>query len=74
MSDDLTNREKLLVLTAALFAVRVFRAAPPVHYQMVNDATRLQLEEIERLEREADAKRAALDAAAIMAAVEKVPT
>lgn len=61
MKDE--RQERLLLLAALLFAVRVFRGPdrdyhPPEYAQQ---------------HREANADRAALDAAAIMAAVAKLP-
>jgi hypothetical protein len=69
MSDD--SDKKLLVATA-LFAVRVFRAPPPTairEFQAVDQPRILAAESMDRAEL---AERCALDAAAIMAAVDKL--
>lgn len=66
-------RDKLLLLTAALFAVRLFRQDPAISASTnPSAATLAKLGEWEQLDREANAKAAAADAAAIMAAVSVV--
>jgi hypothetical protein len=78
MADDSPSRgDKLLILTALLFAVRLFRSASTeIDHSpssgMPRDTSR-KLEEIEASERELAASRSSRDADAILKAVEKLP-
>ena len=69
MNAEADARDKLLLLTAALFAVRLFRAEQDVTPLGASPETRAKLQEWEQIDREDTARRAAADAAAIMAAV-----
>jgi hypothetical protein len=77
MSDGPSRGEKLLILTALIFSVRLFRsAAGEIDHSpssgMPRDTAR-KLEEMEASERELAASRSARDADAILKAVEKIP-
>lgn len=74
-AEKVDRQEKLLLLSAALFAVRLFRAEPQKYSlaQFSGDNQPAVLNS-EAIEREEAAKRSALDAAAILIAVEEVGT
>jgi hypothetical protein len=69
MNDE---RDKLLLLTAALFAVRLFRAEPDMSISCFSPADQDKVLDGEAFEREEAARRAALDAAAILKAVAEI--
>jgi|HubBroStandDraft_2_1064218.scaffolds.fasta_scaffold81005_3 hypothetical protein len=75
MADDSPSRgDKLLILTALIFAVRIFRddedKGPPVN---LSDDLRSKWLASDANDRAFLAQRAALDADAILKAVEKIP-
>jgi hypothetical protein len=77
MDDDGPTRgDKLLILTALLFGVRLFRSASAEIDHSPSSGmprhTATKLEEIEASERELAANRSALDAQAILKAVEQL--
>jgi hypothetical protein len=72
MSQPTGERNMLLLLTAALFAVRLFRAEQDVTPLGASPETQAKIQEWEQIDREDTARRAAADAAAIMAAVSVV--
>jgi hypothetical protein len=75
MPDD--TQEKLMLLTAALFAVRLFRRKDDDVALQSNVGWPAEMVpnflEIEAAQRTEAAERSALDAAAILAAVAKIP-
>jgi hypothetical protein len=74
MNAEADARDKLLLLTAALFAVRLFRTDPAQlgATASASVSTNEKLEQWAQADREANARAAAADAAAIMAAVSVV--
>lgn len=66
---DRDAREKLLLLTAALFAVRLFRAPPEKVFVGATPENQAKLDAFDKMNRDAAAREAAADAEAIMVAV-----